>query len=444
MAANLKFTLKRNNGTDYDELYPKTNTAQVVGLSTALNLKVNNSAIGVANGVASLDANSKIPVAQLPDAVFDSLRFGSVVYTEPAADFAEYLEEAYDTAFSTNKSMVGVYLVAGAALSIANEATGVQGTVSLDNYWKWNFINQDSAITGAPTSSGTMEIGDWVVIEKFTGLGTSASPFVLSLSIINNTYELATSSLNGIVKLSDGNGGVITGLTGSTVITEGNLIGMVYTAGTDLNGLTGDNADKLAKTNHTHSNYQPLDADLTKIAGLSSADNNFIVGSASGWVVESGATARTSLGLSIGSNVQAYDAGLASIAGLTTTADRMLYTTASDAYAVTTLTAAGRAILDDADAAAQRTTLGLAIGTNVQAHSARLVDIAALAVTDSNIIVGNGTTWVAESGATARTSLGVYSTSEVDAFFTNRPTILYNTTTGAVSGSLILADVVTA
>ena len=41
---------------------------------------------------------------------------------------------------------------------------------------------------------------------------------------------------------------------------------------------------------------QPLDGDLTAIAGLSSADGNFIVGSASGWVAESGATARTSLG----------------------------------------------------------------------------------------------------------------------------------------------------
>ncbi len=70
-------------------------------------------------------------------------------------------------------------------------------------------------------------------------------------------------------------------------------------------------------------------------------------------------TARTNLGLAIGTNVQAYDAGLQSIAGLTTTADRGIYTTASDTYAVFTLTAAGRNLLDDADAAAQRTTLGL-------------------------------------------------------------------------------------
>jgi hypothetical protein len=136
----------------------------------------------------------------------------------------------------------------------------------------------------------------------------------------------------------------------------------------------------------------------------------------------------------IGSTVQAYDAGLTSIAGLTTAANKMIYATASDTYAVTDLTAAGRAILDDADAAAQRTTLGLGtaattastdyataaqgttadsalqpgdIGSTVQAYDADLTAIGGLAKTDGNFIVGNGTTWVVESGATARTSLGL-------------------------------------
>lgn len=122
------------------------------------------------------------------------------------------------------------------------------------------------------------------------------------------------------------------------------------------------------------------------------------------------ATARSTLGLVIGTDVQAFDAGLQSIAGLTTAADRMIYTTAADSYAATPLTAFARTLLDDADAATARSTLGLTIGTNVQAYDAGLAAIANLAVTNSNFIVGNGTTWVAESGATARASMGAAST----------------------------------
>ena len=136
----------------------------------------------------------------------------------------------------------------------------------------------------------------------------------------------------------------------------------------------------------------------------------------------------------IGSTVQAYDAGLTSIAGLTTAANKMIYATASDTYAVTDLTAAGRAILDDADAAAQRTTLGLGtaattastdyataaqgttadsalqpgdIGSTVQAYDADLTTLAGLSSADGNFIVGSATGWVVESGATVRTSLGL-------------------------------------
>nr|BAR16213.1 putative tail fiber [uncultured Mediterranean phage uvMED] len=54
-----------------------------------------------------------------------------------------------------------------------------------------------------------------------------------------------------------------------------------------------------------------LDAQLQDVAGLAVTNGNFIVGDGSNFVAESGATARTSLGLTIGSDVQAFDSDTA-------------------------------------------------------------------------------------------------------------------------------------
>ena len=71
------------------------------------------------------------------------------------------------------------------------------------------------------------------------------------------------------------------------------------------------------------------------------------------------AGARTNLGLAINTDVEAFDQTLFSIALLGTVADRTIFTSGTDSWMETPLTAAGRALIDDAAASDQRTTLGL-------------------------------------------------------------------------------------
>lgn len=62
---------------------------------------------------------------------------------------------------------------------------------------------------------------------------------------------------------------------------------------------------------------------------------------------------------------------------------------------------------DLTNASTARTNLGVAIGSDVQAWDANLDQIAALSSTDNNFIVGNGSAWALETPSDARTSLGL-------------------------------------
>ena len=63
--------------------------------------------------------------------------------------------------------------------------------------------------------------------------------------------------------------------------------------------------------------------------------------------------------LDLGNTYQGLDATLTALAGVGTVADKLIYATGADAFSTTDLSAFGRSIIDDADAGAVRTTLGL-------------------------------------------------------------------------------------
>ena len=284
-------------------------------------------------------------------------------------------------------------------------------------------IGSNDNDTTFPTSAAVKDYVDTNVTAQdldFSGDSGGAQSIDLdsqSLTLTGGTGIDTTGSSQTMTFAIDS---TVTTLTGSQTLTNKTLTSPVLNTGVsgtavlDSDTMSGASATTLSTSESikayvdsqvaTHDQLSEL-TDVT-ITGTP-ADNELLAydTSASKWINQTSAEA----------SLQPLDAGLTSISGLTTAADKMIYTTGSDTYAVTALTSAGRAILDDADAAAQRTTLGLGtVSTLDVGISNNNIAQFTSGVADNDFLKIDGTAVEGRSSAEVLSDIGAITASSSD------------------------------
>ena len=279
----------------------------------------------------------------------------------------------------TNKTLTSPVIntgISGSAILDSDTMSGASATKLSSSESIKAYVDTEVAgiVSSAPSTLDTLN-------ELAAALGDDANFSTTVTNSIATKLPLAGGQMTGNITFSgsqtvDGrdvsaDGSKLDGIEASATADQSNAeIRTAVEAATDSNVFT--DAD------HTKLNAIEASADVTDTANVTSAGalmdsevdadiktlslpaNTTISATAKTLLDDANTTnMRTTLGLDIGSDVQAFDLGLANIAGLTTVADKMIYTTASDVYATTTLSAVARTLLDDSTTANMLTTLGL-------------------------------------------------------------------------------------
>jgi len=273
---------------------------------------------------ASVSLNSqKITGLATPTADTDAATKAYVDATRQGLDVRESVRVTTTASItlSGTQTIDGVALVVGDRVLVKNQspasANGIYVVSATDSGW----VRSDDADVSAEVTAGLFTFVEQGATHADSGwVLTTDNPITLG------TTDLAFTQFSGAGQIEAGAGLTKTGNT--------------LDVGTASAGRIVVNSDSIdLATAGTAGTYRSVTTDAYGR-------------------VTSGTNPTTLSGYGI-TDAQGLDATLTALAGVTTAANQVIYATGADAFAVTSLTSFGRSLIDDADAATSRTTLGL-------------------------------------------------------------------------------------
>ena len=273
----------------------------------------------------------------------------------------------------------------GVATSVSNNAV----TISIGQT-----VATNSGVTFASvTTTGNASVGGNLTVSgNLTVDGSLTSINSTTLTVDDKNIELASTASPSDVT-ADGAGITVKGTTDKTF----NWVDATdaWTSSENLNIATGKvfQVNGVSVLSATGLGSSVVSSSLTSVGTIvTGVWNGSTIAIANGGTGSTTASdARTALGLAIGTDVQAYDVELAALSGLTSAADKLPYFTGSGTASLATLTTFGRSLIDDADAATSRTTLGLGTIAVQNANNVTITGGAVSNITIDNVTIDGGT-----------------------------------------------------
>lgn len=271
---------------------------------------------------ADVSLNSrKITGLADPDSAQDAATKSYVDATKQGLDVKDSVRVATtaNITLSGTQTIDGISVIAGNRVLVKNQTTASANGIYVVAAGAWSRANDFD-------TSGKVTSGAFTFVE--VGTAGADSGFVLTTdgAITLGTTALAFTQFSGAGQIVAGAGLTKTGntldvgtaSTGRIVVNADNIdLATVGTAGTYRSVTTDAYGRVTAGTNPT------------TLAGYGIVD------------------------------AQPLDATLTALAGVTVAANQLIYATGADTFTTTSFTSFGRSLVDDADAAAARTTLGL-------------------------------------------------------------------------------------